>query len=71
MFICKPGGAQEGNIVKITIKTQAQADRYIREMAEQAKLSVEDLAEVAIYNLIALWANEKKPELHDETDETI
>jgi hypothetical protein len=46
--------------LKIRIKTDAEADRYLNEMSREASISVEDLAEVAVYNLIALWVQERK-----------
>lgn len=45
--------------MKIRIKVDAQAGRLLNDMATEAKLSVEDLAEVAVYNVIALWQAEK------------
>ena len=31
-------------------------------MAEEAKLKVSDLGEIAIFNLVALWLRDKHPE---------
>lgn len=41
--------------MKIRIKTDAASDPILRHMAHEAGTTVEELAEVAIYNLIALW----------------
>lgn len=52
--------------MKIRIKTDATADPILREMATQAKLSVEDLAAVAVYNLISMWVGQKGVASHDD-----
>ena len=41
--------------MKLRIKTRAESDIYLRQMAAEAQVSVEDLVEVAVYNLVALW----------------
>lgn len=45
--------------MKIRIETGRDADPILRHMAHEAGISVEKLAEVAIYNLIALWQAER------------
>lgn len=45
--------------MKIRIKTNAQSDPILRHMAEGAGISLEQLAEVALYNLMALYVAEK------------
>jgi hypothetical protein len=45
--------------MKIRIKVDAQAGQLLNQMAAEANLSVEDLAEVAVYNVIGLWQAEK------------
>lgn len=41
--------------MKLRIKTQAIVDKYLREMAKEAGVSVEYLAEIAVYNLVGCW----------------
>ena len=45
--------------MKIRIKTDAQSDPILRAMAREAGLDVEALAEIAVYNLLALWVKER------------
>ena len=46
--------------MKLTFKTQREADSHINEMAKEAGLSANDIAEIAVYNLIAVWMREKE-----------
>jgi hypothetical protein len=46
------------NGMKITIKTQAAYDPVLRRMAKEAGVGIEDLAEIAVYNVIAIWTKE-------------
>jgi hypothetical protein len=46
--------------MKMKIKTASESDRYLRQMAQEAQVSVEDLVEIAVYNLISLWIDSRK-----------
>lgn len=41
--------------MKIRVTIDAEAGTLLNQMAAESGVSIEDLAEVAIYNIIALW----------------
>ena len=52
--------------MKLRIEVQRRYDAILRHMAEEAGVSIEDLAEAAIYNLIALYVKEVGVEVDQE-----
>ena len=46
--------------MKVRINLEHEATSLVRQMAEEAGLSVSFLCEVAIYNLIALWQKDRR-----------
>ena len=46
--------------MKLRIQTSAQLDPVLRRMAKEADITVEKLAQIAIYNIVSLWAAEKR-----------
>jgi hypothetical protein len=45
--------------VTLKIKLDANAATILKAMSREASLPVEDLAEIAVYNLIGLWIRDK------------
>lgn len=45
--------------MKLTIRTGHESDPILRAMAREAGVGVEKIAEIAVYNLLALWIKER------------
>ena len=43
----------------IRIRVQSEATPILRQMAKEAGVQVSDMAEIAVYNLIALWQRDR------------
>lgn len=41
--------------MKIRLKTDARLDATLRHMAQEADTTVEKLAQIAVYNIVAMW----------------
>ena len=57
--------------MKYTIRLPAESTRLLREMADDAGVTVSDLIEVSVYNLIACYIKDKAPKEQPEDAEII
>ena len=58
-------------VMRIEADIDDKAHEYLRRMADESKFSIEDLVEVAVYNLVALWLRDKHPEESLVSDDVV
>jgi hypothetical protein len=52
--------------LKYTVRLPSESQKILREMADQAGITIGDLIEIATYNLIALYIKDKSSNTPDD-----
>jgi hypothetical protein len=57
--------------LKYTVRLPGESQKILREMADEAGISIADLIEIATYNLIALYIKDKSPPTPDDVVDAV